>query len=86
MPAPTPSSPAPYAPSFNIAQPASYGYSLLEPYLLTIPLGTQAHRNKRSRLSLYTISLLPIVYGVCHTKERSRGGRILHSSRAIVLQ
>jgi len=37
-------------------------------------------------VSLYTILLLPILYGVWHTKERSRGGRILPNSRAIVLQ
>jgi len=35
---------------------------------------------------LYTILLLPILYGVWHTNGRSRRGRILHDSRAIVLQ
>ena len=30
--------------------------------------------------------LLPILYGVWHTNGRSRGGRILRESRAIVLQ
>jgi len=39
-----------------------------------------------SRLGLYTILLLPILYGVWHTKGRSRGGRILPNRRAIVLQ
>jgi len=37
-------------------------------------------------LGLCTILLLTIVYGVWHTKERSRGGRVLPSSRAILLQ
>jgi len=38
------------------------------------------------RLGLYTILLVAILYGVCHMKGSSRGGRILPSSRAIVLQ
>jgi len=37
-------------------------------------------------VGLYTILLLPILYGVWHTSGRSRGGRILHDSRATVLQ
>jgi len=37
-------------------------------------------------LSLYTIWLLPILYGVKHTAGGSRGGRILPNSRAIVLR
>jgi len=37
-------------------------------------------------LGLNTILLVPILYGVWHTKGRSRGGRILPNSRAIVLQ
>jgi len=37
-------------------------------------------------LGLHTILSLPILYGVWHTKGRSRGGRILPNSRAIVLQ
>ena len=40
----------------------------------------------RPMLGLYTILLIPIWYGVRHTKGRSRGGRILPNSRAIVLQ
>jgi len=36
-------------------------------------------------LSLYTIFLLPILYGVRHTKGRSRRGRISPKSRATVL-
>jgi len=35
-------------------------------------------------LGLYTILSLPILYGAGHTKGRSRGGRILSNSRAIV--
>jgi len=39
-----------------------------------------------SVVGLYTILLLPILYGVWHTKGRSRGGRISPNSRAIVLR
>jgi len=35
---------------------------------------------------IYTILAWPIWYGVCHTKGRSRGGRLLPNSREIVLQ
>jgi len=35
---------------------------------------------------LDTTLLLPILYGVCHTKEGSGGGRIMPNSRAIVLK
>jgi len=38
------------------------------------------------RFGLYTILLLPILYGVGHTKARSEGARILPNSRAIVMQ
>jgi len=48
------------------------------------------HRNNRRGhelgLGLYTILLLPIWYGVCHTKGGSVGGRILPNSRAIILK
>ena len=37
-------------------------------------------------IGLYTLLLLPIVYGLWHTKGRSRGRRILPNSRAKVLQ
>jgi len=37
------------------------------------------------QISLYTILLLPILYGVRHTKGRSRRGRILPKSRSTVL-
>jgi len=38
------------------------------------------------QLGLYTISPLPKVYGVWHTKGKPGGGRILRKGRAIVLQ
>jgi len=38
------------------------------------------------RVGPYTTLLLPMVYGVWHKKESSRGGRIIPNSRAIVLQ
>jgi len=38
------------------------------------------------RVGLYTILLLPILDGVWHTNGRSRGGRMLRDSRAIVVQ
>jgi len=51
-----------------------------------------AKKKKKSKnqthteLGLYTILWLPILYGVWHTKGRSRGGRISPNSCAIVLQ
>jgi len=42
--------------------------------------------SRRAHVGLYTILLLPILYGVWHTNGRSKGGgRILPNSRAIVL-
>jgi len=40
----------------------------------------------KSKVGLYTICILPILYGVWLTKGRSRGDRILPNSSAIVLQ
>ena len=37
-------------------------------------------------VSLYTILLLPILFGRWHTDGRSREGRILPNSRAIVMR
>jgi len=46
----------------------------------------QANRARGSYvLGLYTILLLPILYGVWHTNGKSEGGRILPNSRVIVL-
>jgi len=39
------------------------------------PAGPCAHRSPS-----------PILYGICHSKEGSVGGRVLHNGRAIVLQ
>ena len=52
------------------------------------PPGTRGltHSPLRYEIDLYTILLLPTLYGVWHTQRRSRGGLILPTSRAVVLQ
>jgi len=54
-------------------------------YILYIYIYSAADLGEK-RVGLYTILPLPMLYGVWHTQGGSGGGRILRSSRAIVLQ
>ena len=57
------------------------------PIYRDICVASTAHNRARGSyvLGLYTILLLPVLYGVWHTNGRSEGGRILPNTRVIVL-